>query len=415
MPVAEPTDTFGLWSQVKAHGVVWPDTDEDAMRDLAVSWTGARDSLKKAIAGIEDAGTTSLLSWREKSGEAYSAKLRATGRLHAVETKMAHLSAHTSQFAADVGNTKTAISDAISNNVPLYGLTYALPGVIGEAARQMFAAQLATSINGVIDTMAAQIAARQIDGSASPQPPGGGTEGAGQTTQDGHYKIGLPEKPNITFDEDFIFGSQQPTAADYATLAKWRATVTGARVLGHLPDGTRMYEHYLGQTGDPLQFDLEKAYREDSGIRAGVDTEIARAAAGAEEFIRAGNTNFSQTGQASATEDALYPTTENWQKAVGGYEGRWSHSNVRVDGNTVTMEITVNAEDRYNFNRDEADIASGAPDNENGRLTEVGLAKPFDVHGEITRTVTWELGKPPAVPSPPMEGSDPEPRRGTWG
>jgi hypothetical protein len=59
------------------------------------------------------------------------------------------------------------------------------------------------------------------------------------------------------------------------------------------------------------------------------------------------------------------------------------------------MTVTVEGRDRYNFNRGQSDIATGASDNENGRFTEVGWVKPFDVHGTMTRTITWELGHPP--------------------
>lgn len=169
-----------------------------------------------------------------------------------------------------------------------------------------------------------------------------------------------------------------------------------------------MYEHYWSNTGEPREFDYDEAYDDDSGIRAGVDTEIARAAAAAEELIRDGHTDFSMTGDASTVSGDHYPTTENWQKAVGGYQ-IWSHSDVRLEANTVTMEITVEAEDRYNFNRGESDIATGTPDETNGRFTEVGWAQPFDTHGELTRTVTWELHDPPQQPGAP-DGGDDEPR-----
>lgn len=225
-------------------------------------------------------------------------------------------------------------------------------------------------------------------------------------TQDGHYRVGPPDRPDIKFDEDFVYGSKDATAGDHVEKAKWLAKLRGAQLLGMMPDGTEMYEHYWKNTGEPKEFDYEKAYRDDSGIRQGVDSEITRAAAAAEELIRDGNTNFPMTGQASVAQP--YPTTENWQKAVGGYQ-MWSHSNVRVEGNKVTMEITVKGEDRYNFNRGQADIATGAGDNDNGRFTEIGWAKPFDTHGTITRTVTWDLGHPPGGPTG-QPGEDRDPR-----
>lgn len=116
-----------------------------------------------------------------------------------------------------------------------------------------------------------------------------------------------------------------------------------------MPDATGMYEHYWGNSGTSKERDYDKAYREASGIRAGVDSEVARAARAAEEIIRAGRMEFSMTGAASVAE--TYPKTENWQKADGGYQVC--------------------------------------------RFTEVGWAKPFDTHGSMTRTITWELGNPP--------------------
>ncbi len=239
-------------------------------------------------------------------------------------------------------------------------------------------------------------------------PPGAAAGGSDATvTKHGHYKIGNPEKPHIKFDEDFKYDSKDPNLGDHLSKAKWLAILRGAQIAGALPDGTAMYDHYWQNTGEPKKFNYEKAYKEDGGVRAGVDREIARAQIAAEELIRAGNTDFSMTGQASGVPKKYYPKTENWQKTIGDYQV-WSHGRVHVEGNTVTMEITVNGEDRWNFNRGARDIGSGAADNENGRFTEIGWAKPFDTHGSLTRTVTWQLGEVPDT-TPPVGDSD-EPR-----
>lgn len=75
-------------------------------------------------------------------------------------------------------------------------------------------------------------------------------------------------------------------------------------------------------------------------------------------------------------------------------------------GSAVTMEVVVHAEDHYNFNRDQSDIATGASDDENGRFTGLGWARPFDSSGAVTRTVTWELGE--AAPPQTTESGDPQ-------
>ncbi|MDH6196407.1 uncharacterized protein YukE [Mycobacterium frederiksbergense] len=221
------------------------------------------------------------------------------------------------------------------------------------------------------------------------------------------FVIGPPTKPDIPWDEDFEYDSAEPGLQDYLTRAEWEAKLVGGRLLrSDLDDATEMYRHYWDNNGKPIEFDYEEAYREDPGIRANVDDQISRAQRGAEELIRAGNTSFSMTGDPLPTTN--YPTTENWQKAVGGYQ-QWSSADVKVEGNRVTMTVTVHAEDHYNFNRGQSDIGTGASDNENGRFTELGWARPFDSHGEVTRTVSWELGSAPTAD----QGNQPQfnPRR----
>ena len=211
------------------------------------------------------------------------------------------------------------------------------------------------------------------------------------------FVVGPPTKPDIQWDEDFAYGSAEPTAKDYLSRAEWEGKLVGGRLLRpDLDDATQMYKHYWDNNGNPIKFDYEEAFREDPAIQTNVEDQISRAQRGAEALIQAGNTSFSMTGDDSLSK--AYPTTENWQKAIGAYH-QWSSADVRVDGNQATMTVTVHAEDHYNFNRGQADIATGAADNVNGRFTELGWAKPFDSHGELTRTVTWELGGVPPTPS----------------
>jgi hypothetical protein len=209
------------------------------------------------------------------------------------------------------------------------------------------------------------------------------------------YQVGPPQRPAFHWDEGFAYNTASATPGDYLAAAEWQAKLTGAQLLRpDLADATAAYAHYWDNNGTPLEVNYAKAYREDSAVRTNVDSEIARTAAAVDRMAAGGATSFSVTGPAHAASN--YPTTENWQKTIGAYQ-QWSSADVTVNGNQVSMTITVHAEDHYNFNRGQADIASGAPDNANGRFTELGWAKPFDTHGEITRTVTWTLGSPPSA------------------
>ncbi|HML50121.1 MAG TPA: hypothetical protein PKD84_01755 [Propionicimonas sp.] len=229
------------------------------------------------------------------------------------------------------------------------------------------------------------------DGQGATGGSGGGapTTPPGTSTTSSGYSIGPAHKPDIHWDEDFVWGSQSATPQDVASAAEWRAKGELALLAPGLGDAARAYLHYWDNNGEPFPIDYERAAAEDSSIQQNIDDEIRRSMAGAEDLINQGNQSFSMTGPASGSQH--YPVTENWQKTIGGYQ-QWSSAEVTTSGNTATMTITVHAEDYYNFNKGQADIASGTPDNVNGRFCEIGWAKPFPTSGEVTRVVTWELG-----------------------
>lgn len=217
----------------------------------------------------------------------------------------------------------------------------------------------------------------------------------GTTTADGRYRIGPPDQPEYAWDEDFVYGSDDATFEDFLASEEWKTKLLGARMLRtDLADATAAYGHYWDNDGEPWTFDYEKAYREDGGVRADVDDEILLAQRAADELAGSGGSSFSFTGEPSLT--GRYPTTENWQKAIGAHQ-QWASGDVVVKDGVATMVVTVHGDDRYNFNRGQSDIASAAPDDENGRFTEIGWAKPFDSTGSVTRTVTWTVGDPGSV------------------
>lgn len=51
--------------------------------------------------------------------------------------------------------------------------------------------------------------------------------------------------------------------------------------------------------------------------------------------------------------------------------------------------MELHAEDRYNFNPDDADIASGVEDAENGRFEVTGLAHAYESHATLWRSFEW--------------------------
>lgn len=210
------------------------------------------------------------------------------------------------------------------------------------------------------------------------------------------YKQGSPERPDISWDSDFSYNPEaKPELGDYASWKKWGVMLSGATLLRpDLDDALDFYSHYRENTDEARVFDYEEAMTEDTNIAFNINQEITRTAAAVDKMTagREGQ-SFAITGEAHSAKS--YPKTENWQKTIGAYY-QWSSANVTIKDGMVTMEITVHAEDKYNFNRGQYDIATDTPDNVNGRFEELGWAKGFETSGSVTRTISWPVGHPPS-------------------
>lgn len=107
---------------------------------------------------------------------------------------------------------------------------------------------------------------------------------------------------------------------------------------------------------------------------------------------------FSMTGdQISCGSNKLfpYPETENWQKAIGGHV-IWLSGDVKVfekNGETwFFLNMTLHAEDRYNFNPGQKDIITSIPDSDNGIFEITGLGKQYTQTAELRRIIKWRYG-----------------------
>lgn len=218
------------------------------------------------------------------------------------------------------------------------------------------------------------------------------------------YKIGEPEQPTwkegYQYDADYKYNpDEKPTMQDRINWVKWKMLNEGGEWLGpeigrNISDAIRAYEHYRSGKGTDLKIDYKKAYNEDKNIRLEVDTYIEDTKRVVEQlYAETGERNFSITGELLPVGAKHYPSTENWQKTIGAHF-IWISADVEVDdvGN-ISMKTTIHEIDRYNFNKGMADIASGAPDDENGRFEKIGWANSFNTIGQFDTTVEWKQGE----------------------
>ncbi len=225
--------------------------------------------------------------------------------------------------------------------------------------------------------------------------------GGSGPTSSGPFRLGPPTPPNITHDNGFLdnFARRNPELGDYLALAKWRVMLEASEAFRpDLTDANAAYRHFLDGNGADRTFSYERFVENDPSGAIILNNLIADAQHHV-EILSQGRTQFSITSDAYAIREGdplfPYPKTENWQKTIGAHHV-WTSADVTVSGTppnrTYTMVMTVHAEDRYNFNPNQNDIATGIPDSENGVFEITGLANQYMNRATLERTITWQEG-----------------------
>jgi hypothetical protein len=214
---------------------------------------------------------------------------------------------------------------------------------------------------------------------------------------------------------------REPTAGDRVALAAWVAKLRGAEILRpDLKDACAAYEHYLFGEGRPLLIDYERFVTNDPSGATVLQSALEDARVSAVELH---DRSLSTTPPAvrkdtfTMVSDVVvvgdldnrypYPETENWQKALGGH-AVWMEARVSVVSDPVAqrrqfeIDVVMHADDMYNFDPEKADIATGTPDEANGRFQEAGLAHEFLSTGTAIRKIEFSVPLAPdsrAIPA----------------
>ena len=228
------------------------------------------------------------------------------------------------------------------------------------------------------------------------------------------------DDPEIDYDHGFLEGEdgeldrskmEEPTLADYLALAKWIAKAEAAALLRpDLVDGIAAYRYFLSGGGAPRDFDYDRFLETDPAghrVISSLEYDLKYGAADLDDQFRRGSAgdisgkphHFDMnTGVIPVGGDARfpYPATENWQKAIGGHN-IWIDATVDVtvsgegEEQVRTFEIayTINAEDMYNFNPGQADMATGVPDSDNGRFEITGLGNEYLNTSKVERQLVF--------------------------
>ena len=254
------------------------------------------------------------------------------------------------------------------------------------------------------------------------------------------------KRPEIRHDHGFLDdGSgnideskkEDPTWADRLSKLKWVAKLEAAELLRpDLVDACATYRHFLFGGGAARPFDYERFVQNDSSgatVVASATEDAQQAATQKHDQLIQGkeptpgkSTFRMRTAPLSVGSDGRYPypATENWQKAIGGHS-IWMEMDVTVEvfelsreqppgvapdaspvctpqgstkityGRRFDIKLKLHAEDMYNFNPGAADIATGTPDEANGRFEITGLGHEFLSTATLERELKFEATMDP--------------------
>lgn len=227
------------------------------------------------------------------------------------------------------------------------------------------------------------------------------------TTRTGKsYCIGNPIRPNIFHDNGHAdIQKQTPNLSDYWSLYKWRKMAEIAELTRpDLIDAIKAYNHFFDGNGTERRFSYERYIINDTSGQITLKNAILDAQYAAIQLWKSNKRppQFKFTGpeipcgsnDIYLSKTFPYPATENWQKTIGAHS-IWLSGTVFTKSalgrdTDFKMKLTIHAEDQYNFNPGQSDIASGIKDDENGRFVIVGFAQGYRNTSSISRSFSWK-------------------------
>jgi hypothetical protein len=211
------------------------------------------------------------------------------------------------------------------------------------------------------------------------------------------FIIEKPQNPGFSYDSGFSkFPKQRPTWEDRKSYAAWYAKGLAATNYPPLMDAGSAYLHYMNGTGESRSFSLKRYLKNDPSGKIMLKNAVSIAKIAAIKLLVSQASITSEGFSAGGNDGRFpYPSTENWQKTIGAFNF-WMSADVSIDTQKdgaliYNMNLTIHAEDLYNFNPGQADIATGTPDDENGRFEVVDLAKQYMNYGEYTTNESWTV------------------------
>ena len=201
------------------------------------------------------------------------------------------------------------------------------------------------------------------------------------------YVKGEQEPPRRTVLAAGTWNTLTAPSGTWKIRVRAKLTVLGGS-LRSMPDASRHLQHFLDNTGTPLDVRFREMNRESRLAREHLERELRDALLYAERIATADGSFVMVTPSETGSRNE----TGNWLFAVGQYT-TWARASVVKCGNSFSMNWHFYFRDIYDWELNNGLRGGLVSDHEMALLHRYGIAREYEMNGRQFIHAEWEKGQ----------------------
>lgn len=170
------------------------------------------------------------------------------------------------------------------------------------------------------------------------------------------------------------------------------ATAQGGQMASYV-DAANLLRYFLMNTGTSRTIDFARMNLQNIQANINMVKDMNDAITVAEYYL-----NNTSSKSFTTDNERVYSTLyngnkfDNWYLAIGGYR-TWYSCNASKSGNTITMTMTYNMRDFYDWNANGTAEIGLVSQGQMNTLHRAGMAKDYKVTGQMQMRIVWNIGQ----------------------
>lgn len=206
-------------------------------------------------------------------------------------------------------------------------------------------------------------------------------------TGESPYVLGEQEPPRRTVLTTGTWNTMVAPSGTWKIRARAKLTIWGGS-LRSMPDASRHLQHFLDNSGTPLEIRFREMNRESGSAKMHLERELRDAITYAEKLANSDGRFIMVT----PSETGNLNSEGNWLYAVGRYT-TWARASVVKCGEKFSMNWHFYFRDIYDWELDNGAGGGLVTDREMALLHRYGLAREYEMNGRQFINVDWEKGQ----------------------